>query len=870
MSIFGSGETPLEKYARLGSAYTQTTSTNTRDIGQTASNFLKPDGNPILQIASATANIVTGSARQITKAFTSGATILTDKGQSWEPDPTKIAPIAMTFIRPPGGPPYENVLEQFATYSPVWTLSCLEPSEFNNPQSYRNNPAGLRNVILSSAGRYDAQRTNTTNGKPEYFIDNVQMKHNVAPGAKDGNTNNFNFTFDVYEPYSMGLFLQSLKVAAVNAGYPSYLEVTPYLLMLEFKGMKDNGAIFGSTKTLTKFFTIRINKVEFKVDEGGSRYNITAMPLHYSGFSDLVNILPNEISITGETCKSILSSGSRSLCNALNRIQQLAVKNGQQEVADVYQIVFPLDASDPVGVDQSTSSTDVLRATADPNKQTAKKIGDTSDELQLDFGSGPIGADKNTMGFDATSGGNYVFKYESDVVDEKGQKVDKEKMSIDTNLRLFTFPQGEKISQVIHRIILSSKFAENAIKPEAIVDGFVEWYRLDCQIQLLDYDSKRNVRAKKYVYRIVPYDVNAGVFKNPNAAPDGHAKLNKVIAKRYDYIYTGTNNDLLKFDIQFNSLWYQGQMPTAPNNNATIANKDLNAGTDEKRNQAVVQSGEAASGVSATSGGASLKPDYNIPTGTASGDKTVEQVIADAFNHAFLQSGSKDLANVNIDILGDPYFISDSGLNSNHFAEKGPNKQVNADSSMNWEGSEIFVYISWRSPVEPNLGTAGRGGLYNFPKGEWVSPFSGIYKVQYVNSKFTGGTFQQTLELMRLQGQSNDFIDGSETVNKQTQMLYNTSLEERPRTSVVDYSDPMDEDPLGAPAPSSASTPSEPGTGRTINIDIRAEQQEARVAAYLQARAAGQSEEQAQNISATVGNNVGAAALSREFTRSGL
>jgi hypothetical protein len=101
-------------------------------------------------------------------------------------------------------------------------------------------------------------------------------------------------------------------------------------------------------------------------------------------------------------------------------------------------------------------------------------------------------------------------------------------------------------------------------------------------------------------------------------------------------------------------------------------------------------------------------------------------------------------------------------------------------------------------------------------------------------------------------------------------MLYNTSLEERPRTSVVDYSDPMDEDPLGAPAPSSASTPSEPGTGRTININIRAEQQEARVAAYLQARAAGQSEEQAQNISATVGNNVGAAALSREFTRSGL
>lgn len=52
------------------------------------------------------------------------------------------------------------------------------------------------------------------------------------------------------------------------------------------------------------------------------------------------------------------------------------------------------------------------------------------------------------------------------------------------------------------------------------------------------------------------------------------------------------------------------------------------------------------------------------------------------------------------------------------------------------------------------------------------------------------------------------------------------------------------------------------GTGRTIVIDIRAQQQEARVKAYEDAIAAGKSEEEAQNISATVGNNVGATALS--------
>jgi hypothetical protein len=50
---------------------------------------------------------------------------------------------------------------------------------------------------------------------------------------------------------------------------------------------------------------------------------------------------------------------------------------------------------------------------------------------------------------------------------------------------------------------------------------------------------------------------------------------------------------------------------------------------------------------------------------------------------------------------------------------------------------------------------------------------------------------------------------------------------------------------------------------RTQTFDIRAEQQDARVAAYEQAKREGKSEAEAQNISARVGNEVGAAALSR-------
>jgi hypothetical protein len=57
---------------------------------------------------------------------------------------------------------------------------------------------------------------------------------------------------------------------------------------------------------------------------------------------------------------------------------------------------------------------------------------------------------------------------------------------------------------------------------------------------------------------------------------------------------------------------------------------------------------------------------------------------------------------------------------------------------------------------------------------------------------------------------------------------------------------------------------------RTIEIDVRKEQQDARVAAYTNAISEGKTEAQAQNISAAVGNNVGADALARAFSANGL
>ena len=235
-------------------------------------------------------------------------------------------------------------------------------------------------------------------------------------------------------------------------------------------------------------------------------------------------------------------------------------------------------------------------------------------------------------------------------------------------------------------------------------------------------------------------------------------------------------------------MFYTGQMPRPLSKNANVSNKDVQNSAPEDTPRAELNQGVAGTSAVITNGTptASVRPDTDIQVASFSGDKTVEQMVADAFAKAFLES-SKDLVNIEFDILGDPFYLSDSGLTANYFAETGPNDQVNADGSMNWEGGQVFCEINFRNPLEPNLGVVGQGGLWNFPSGGATSPFSGLYQVHEVINKFNGGVYQQTLKAIRVTGQPQD-QQNQVAISKQEQKLYDTDKKEKEKTSPVDDS----------------------------------------------------------------------------------
>ena len=178
-----------------------------------------------------------------------------------------------------------------------------------------------------------------------------------------------------------------------------------------------------------------------------------------------------------------------------------------------------------------------------------------------------------------------------------------------------------------------------------------------------------------------------------------------------------------------------------------------------------------------------------------SGAQDVARRVAETLKNAILNQGTGDMTKINLDIIGDPYWISDSGM-GNYLGDEHdgqPYLMRDAGGSVNYQGADTHIRIIFRTPVEPNLGTgSGVGGLYNFPPNEPINPYSGIYKVLYVNNKFNDGKFTQSIEATRMPNQPQDY-DPYKGPSKSI-FAADIKTQDKPSTSVNDEDTGYNED----------------------------------------------------------------------------
>ena len=691
--------------------------------------------------------------------------------------------------------PLPNDLRDFASYNYIWTLGCLNNYEINFPdKTYRKRDPSI--VILRSGGNAGngGATAYESKGKVEYYIDNVDINCLITPSEKYKQSNAFQIDFEIMEPYSMGLFLQALQVAALRCGHKNYLEA-PYVLSVDFKGWNDNG-INVSKPNLRRIFPLSFVNIDFEVNEGGSMYKVKAIPWHEQALADQAQSVKTDVTIVGKNVQELLQSGGKSLAEVLNNREQEKKKAKEVITPNEYVIIFPKGRT---SADENLlgETEDDVGATADPNKEAGgerelseeKKrelyesiTGENNAQVPEDFDAelskllgtvvkrSAIGESirdfaekkenlndigKSNLVSSYLDGGQQPFGRPKFVESEKTKGTfERGKVQISDNGRALTFKSGTTIQEIIEEVVILSDYGRKVAEAEPDQFGMIPWFKIQPSVYLITDEKQMNLSGKYpmvFVYRVVPFKAHVSRYAPVTKASPGIEMLKSQAVKEYDYIYSGKNDDVLKFDLNFNLAFFTSISPFGGKTQSGVKDVEQNktAGKDENPKTKPI---EGDSSNISQSGSPTLqeKPKQGTGgTGGTNGLNSTPTSIARDFNDALVNS-DVDLITASMTIMGDPYYIADSGM-GNYSAGTTPIINITEDGTMDYQSSEVDVLVNFRTPLD-----ISQTGGYDFPR-LGISPtgaFSGLYQVYMVRNSFSEGVFSQDLKMIRRKNQT--------------------------------------------------------------------------------------------------------------------
>jgi hypothetical protein len=605
-----------------------------------------------------------------------------------------------------GGGRVPNPLHDWTLYNYIFSLSVLDDGALNGA-GYKGGNNGP--YLAKSASLEPYNRVPTASGVFDFFIEDVKISHIAGLDQNNGNTNATGINFKIIEPYSMGLFFQAIQTGARAKGHANYLDA-PYLLTLEFTGHIDADTQMVSVPNTTRHFPIKLRLLEMRVTAQGAEYDINAYPVNEQAFEQSKITLNTAVSLKGKDVREMLKTDpEKSLEVYLTKRskEQKAAKLINEE--DKYEIIFP-------------EADDIASA---------------------------------SMGFDLYKKNDPPFG-EDDLVYENGI-YKRGNLSIDPSVSEFRFAQGTDVVNLINQVILMSDYGIKALN-NISGDGFINWWRVEVDVEYITSDanlSKTGTKPKKYIYRIVKYRADSSHFLPPNSKRKGTEADKSAVAKEYNYIYTGKNIDVLDFDINFKAGFYT---TIHADGNQSNAEKNLNtadsAGVQsnkfkDDRSKIQASEGGAPGAVPTSQAVAGLSTRTSKAGGGSYEDEA--SLAARQFHDAI--SAGVDMVNLNMTILGDPYYLSDTGMGNYHAGGSG---YINGDGAMPWDKGEIHVIVNFKTPADFDTET----GLYDFGTVTTVDQFSGLYRVLKGDSIFQKGKFTQTLTLVRLRNQDSPGGEG--------------------------------------------------------------------------------------------------------------
>jgi hypothetical protein len=166
--------------------------------------------------------------------------------------------------------PLPNPLFGYATYDYVLGLGVLTKAQLNKPDT--GYMKGQRIPLIAKSANADpSNRVKTAYGQFDFFLDKLEIESTIGL-EKGHNTNMHTMSFQVTEPYSMGMFMMSVQQAAWDAGHDNYTQA-PFLLTIDFRGNTETGTMANISGASRKI-PFRMKDVSMSVTDAGAVYQV--------------------------------------------------------------------------------------------------------------------------------------------------------------------------------------------------------------------------------------------------------------------------------------------------------------------------------------------------------------------------------------------------------------------------------------------------------------------------------------------------------------------------------------------------------------------------------------------------------------------
>lgn len=705
----------------------------------------------------------------------------------------------------PSQKPIENPLHEYASYTYSLSLHMLAIDEYNDiiDANFENkNPAPYvpKNVLISSAGRYNSTDfVRNQHFREDFYFEDFKVQTVITPNMRNRNTNVIECSFTIIEPNGFTLINRMIKAAnEINKNYVrapgSYIQL-PYVLQIDFFGYKeDENSKPEKIKDLTKIFPIKIVNVETSVKQNGAQYNFQAVPFNHSTYSQINNALPYNTKIQADTVAAAFNTQSQTtegIASVINLIEK--TKSTEREISELrknretlldnpdYQYLI-----DPNDIDtRLTTSTAKLKelknTTLDVKSvcdafnnyyQVLKTRGDIKQapvyivEFDEEIAKAKLFA--GTQPVDVSSASTSP---ESDTTTAQKAGGASKGNSLTFKAGAINIPAGTTIDKLIDFMVRHSDYVLDQIylpgannltvqlkeetrsgsSVETIVNKLsrpLKWFKIVPTMKIGQWDDSQG----RYVPEVIMFRVKTFTISSKYPfAPRGRVP---GYVKKYDYIFTGRNKDIIDWNINFNTLYLmavtaglnksiQGSTGSGLNSSGKAADPDLK---DTTTPLPVTGDVVATPGIAPTAGDQSVN---------LTGGNTQKAIASGDLKNSLLLDARGDMIELDLKIIGDPLFIKQDDIFYSR-PNVGENAALTPNKSLYMDSGELYIFVNFLSPVDYDE----EKGLAEIKANEILSTidasnlgysnFSGVYKLITVDSVFTRGKFEQSLRMAKV------------------------------------------------------------------------------------------------------------------------